>query len=106
MNIYIRLGDEFFEKVFQEKFEGFIIEKNGHQFRLPTPVLLKLLKIQMNKFFEEEINKDDYIDKEIHKIENGIKKSGKQLKSLEKADKARDKVCGIGEKIQKKKGKA
>lgn len=49
------------------------------------------------------------MDKKIRGIEKTIKKDSskeqKQLKSLEKADKARDKVCEIGERVMKKKKK-
>lgn len=46
------------------------------------------------------------MDKAIKKIENTVKKSGKQLKSLEKADKKRDKACDYGERMMaKKKGR-
>lgn len=49
------------------------------------------------------------MDKQIRKIEKTIKKdTGKEekaLKSLEKADKKRDKVCEMGKKAMKAKGK-
>lgn len=38
------------------------------------------------------------MDKKIKKIEKTVSKSSKQLKSLERADKKRDKVCAIGKK--------
>ncbi len=45
------------------------------------------------------------MDKKIKKIEKESKKVGKDLKGLEKADKARDKVCDYGAKMMKKKKK-
>jgi hypothetical protein len=45
------------------------------------------------------------MDKQIRKIEKDTKKVGKELKSLESADKERDKVCDYGKKMMKKKGK-
>lgn len=49
------------------------------------------------------------MDKKIRNIEKTIKKDSakeeSKLKDLEKADKARDKVCDYGEKMMKKKGK-
>jgi hypothetical protein len=46
------------------------------------------------------------MDKAIKKIEKTVKKSGKQLKNLEKADKKRDKACDYGERMMaKKKGR-
>jgi hypothetical protein len=45
------------------------------------------------------------MDKEIKEIEKGVKKSGKQLKTLEKKDKKRDPVCDLGKKMMKKKKK-
>lgn len=47
--------------------------------------------------------KDTPMDKQIRKIEKGVKKSEKELKGLEKADKKRDKVCDYGEKMMEKK---
>jgi hypothetical protein len=43
------------------------------------------------------------MDKAIRKLEKMNKKEGKGLKSLEKADKKRDKVCAYGSKMMKKK---
>lgn len=45
------------------------------------------------------------MDKAIRKLEKEEKHVGKGLKSLEKADKKRDKVCAIGKKAMKSKGK-
>ena len=46
------------------------------------------------------------MDKEIRDIQRLNKKEGKKLKSLEKADKSRDKICDYGAKMLKKnKGK-
>lgn len=49
------------------------------------------------------------MDKKIRAIEKKISKDTrseeKSLKSLEKADKKRDKICDYGEKMLKKKGK-
>jgi hypothetical protein len=49
------------------------------------------------------------MDQQIRKIERVIKKDTgkeeKELKKLEKADKKRDKVCAMGEKVMKKKKK-
>jgi len=46
------------------------------------------------------------MDKKIKKIEKTTEKAEHQLKSLEKADKKRDKQCDYGkEMMQKKKGK-
>jgi hypothetical protein len=45
------------------------------------------------------------MDKAIRKLEKGAKKEVKGLKSLEKADKKRDKVCDYGMKMMKKKKK-
>ncbi len=42
------------------------------------------------------------MDKQIRKIEKGVKKSEHQLKSLEKADKKRDKIVAVGKKAMKK----
>lgn len=47
----------------------------------------------------------DEMDKQIRKIEKNVKKTGKELKSLEKADKKRDPACDMGEKMMKKKKK-
>lgn len=41
------------------------------------------------------------MDKQIRKIERETNKVGKDLKSLEQADKKRDKVCELGEKVKK-----
>lgn len=43
------------------------------------------------------------MDKQIRKIEKQEKKVAHSLKSLEKADKKRDKVCEMGKKAMKKK---
>lgn len=43
------------------------------------------------------------MDKQIKKIQKDSKKVAKGLKSLEKEDKKRDKVCDYGEKMIKKK---
>jgi hypothetical protein len=43
------------------------------------------------------------MDKAIRKLEKINKKEGKGLKSLEKADKKRDKVCDLGKKMMMKK---
>jgi hypothetical protein len=43
------------------------------------------------------------MDKQIRKIEKETKRVGKDLKSLEKADKKRDKVCDYGAKMLRKK---
>lgn len=45
------------------------------------------------------------MDKQIRKIERNVRHTERELKSLEKADKKRDKVCDYGEKMMKKKGK-
>ena len=45
------------------------------------------------------------MDKQISKIEKCVKKTGKQLKSLEKADKRRDPACEYGQKHMPKKKK-
>jgi hypothetical protein len=48
------------------------------------------------------------MDAMIRKIEKEVPKKGKahkDLKSLEKADKKRDKVCDYGKEMMKKKGK-
>lgn len=42
------------------------------------------------------------MDAKIRKIESINKKEGKELKSLEKADKKRDKACDLGKKMMKK----
>ena len=44
-----------------------------------------------------------FMDKEIRRIEKGVKHTGKDLKKLEKADKKRDNICDYGEKMLKKK---
>lgn len=43
------------------------------------------------------------MDKKIKKIEREVKHTEKDLRSLEKADKKRDKVCDYGKKMMKKK---
>lgn len=43
------------------------------------------------------------MDKKIRKLEKEEKKIGKGLKSLEKADKKRDKICDYGKKMMMKK---
>lgn len=43
------------------------------------------------------------MDKAIRKIEKGVKKTGKELKSLAKADKKRDPACDYGAKMMRKK---
>lgn len=43
------------------------------------------------------------MDKEIRKIEKEVKHTGKDLKSLEKADKKRDPACDLGKKVMKEK---
>lgn len=43
------------------------------------------------------------MDKQIKKTEREVKKVGKDLKALEKADKKRDKVCDYGAMMMKKK---
>lgn len=48
---------------------------------------------------------EDFMDKQIRKIEKENKKESKDLKDLEKADKKRDKVCDYGEKMIKAKKK-
>jgi len=45
------------------------------------------------------------MDKQIRKIEKGVKHSEKELKTLEKMDKKRDKVCDYGKKMLKEKKK-
>lgn len=45
------------------------------------------------------------MDKQIRKAEKDLKKVGKELKGLEKADKKRDKLVDMGKKTLKKKGK-
>jgi hypothetical protein len=45
------------------------------------------------------------VDKEIRKIERGVKKTGKELKHLEKLDKKRDPACDLGQKMMKKRKK-
>lgn len=45
------------------------------------------------------------MDKKIRKIEKTVKKSGLELKELEKLDKKRDPACDLGKKIMKKKKK-
>lgn len=40
------------------------------------------------------------MDKKIKKIEKTVSRATKQLSSLEKADKKRDKVCDLGKKVQ------
>jgi len=45
------------------------------------------------------------MDKKIRKTESEVKKVSKDLKSLEKMDKKRDKVCDYGKEMMKKKGK-
>lgn len=42
------------------------------------------------------------MDKAIKKIEKTTAKASKELKSLEKADKKRDKICDYGAKMLKK----
>lgn len=42
------------------------------------------------------------MDKKIRKIERETKHVGKELKSLEKADKKRDKLVDMGKKARKK----
>jgi hypothetical protein len=42
------------------------------------------------------------MDKKIKKIEKGAKKVSHELKSLEKADKKRDKIVEMGKKAMKK----
>lgn len=44
------------------------------------------------------------MDRQIRKIEKKSEAVGKSLKSLEKADKKRDKECDYGKKMMKKKG--
>lgn len=43
------------------------------------------------------------MDKAIRKLEKINKKEGKGLKSLERADKKRDKICEYGAKMKRKK---
>jgi hypothetical protein len=43
------------------------------------------------------------MDKEIRRIEKEVKKTGRDLKELEKEDKKRDPACEMGEKMLKKK---
>jgi len=46
------------------------------------------------------------MDKQIRKIEKETKKAGKELKTLEKMDKKRDKLVDLGKKVKAKaKGK-
>lgn len=45
------------------------------------------------------------MDKQIKKTEKIVKKAGKELKHLEKADHKRDKVCAMGAKAMKKEKK-
>jgi hypothetical protein len=45
------------------------------------------------------------MDKKIRKLEHTAEKEVKGLKSLEKADKKRDKMCDMGEKMMKSKKK-
>jgi hypothetical protein len=42
------------------------------------------------------------MDAKIRKIEALNKKEGKELKTLERMDKKRDKVCDLGKKMMKK----
>jgi len=54
--------------------------------------------------FKEEITKlkDKVMDKQIKKIEKGVKKSEVQLKSLERMDKKQDKKMASCDKMKKK----
>lgn len=45
------------------------------------------------------------MDKQIRQIEKKVKGTAKGLKSLEKADKKRDKVCDYGKKMMRKSGR-
>lgn len=45
------------------------------------------------------------MDAKIRKIEKINAKEGKELKSLERMDKKRDKVCDLGKKLMKKRKK-
>lgn len=45
------------------------------------------------------------MDKQIRKIEKGVRKTTKELKDLEKEDKKRDPACDLGKKLMKKKRK-
>lgn len=42
------------------------------------------------------------MDKQIRRIEKGVKHTESELKSLEKADKKRDPACDLGKKLMKK----
>jgi hypothetical protein len=60
----------------------------------------------LSQLMEKFVNlQDTYMDKKIAKISKENKKEGKDLKSLAKADKKRDKVCDYGEKMMKAKKK-
>lgn len=48
---------------------------------------------------------EDEMDAKIKKLQKTTKKLAKEESSLLKADKKRDKVCDMGEKIMKKKKK-
>lgn len=48
-----------------------------------------------------KLRRDDFMDKKIRKIEKGVKKSEKELKQLETADKKRDKLVDKGRKAMK-----
>lgn len=45
------------------------------------------------------------MDKAIRKIEKKVKGTEKSLKSLERMDKKRDKVCDYGKKMMRKSGR-
>ena len=53
---------------------------------------------------EKKGQKEIVMDAKIRKVERQVSKTGKQLKSLEKADKKRDKFVDAGKKAMHKKG--
>lgn len=68
--------------------------------------LFAISEIYLNECYEQLLHLESLImDKEIRKIEKGVKKTGKELKVLKKKDVKRDPACEYGEKMMKKRRK-
>ncbi len=60
MELYVRLGDPFFDELFRGTFKGFIVEKDGHQLRIPISRLIEILQAEHGKVWQEEIAKGNH----------------------------------------------
>jgi hypothetical protein len=53
--IYIKLGDPFYEELFQQKFKGIIIDFKDHHHTIGTKEFLRLMQQEVNERWDETI---------------------------------------------------